>query len=552
MKSSKIKKIFAAILAMAVSMTVVAACGSKTDSTKDKEKVKQTLVYNIGADPKTVDPALNEAVDGSIIISNAFEGLCRLDKNDKAIPGVAKDWKISDDKLVYTFNLRDDAKWSDGKKVVAGDFEYAWKRALDPKTGAAYAYQLYYLKGGEEYNVKNGKAEEVGVKAIDEKTLQVTLNSATPYFLELMAFPTYMPVRKDMVESKGEAWARSAETYISNGPFKLDKWSQQEKMVFVKNDNYWNKNDVKLDTLDIRLVTDEMTAYNELKAGNFDMTESIPIDMLQDAKSAGLRQDFANLGTYFIALNVGKNFNKLDPKVQAVLGNEKVRQALSLAIDREAIVKNITKAGQIPAYSFVPKGMEVVTGKDFADKEYYNVKGDLEKAKALLKEAGFPDGQGLPTLTFLFNSEGEGHKKIAQYIQDTWSKMGVKVELQQQEWKVFQTSRNTGAYQIGRHGWSADYTDPMSFLDMWITNGGSNDAGFSNAEYDKLIDATKKETDPAKRAELFRKAEDILMKEMPVIPLYFYTKVKGVKPQVKGFRVSPLGQVYFDQVQIDK
>lgn len=549
MKSSKIKKICATVLTMAIAMTVVAGCGAK-DSADDK--ANQTLVYNLGADPKTIDPALNEAVDGSTIIVNAFEGLTRLDESDKAVPGVAKDWKISDDGLVYTFNLRDDAKWSDGKNVVAGDFEYAWKRALDPKTGSGYAYQLYYLKGAEEFNTKGGKVEEVGVKALDEKTLEVTLKSPTPYFLELMAFPTYMPVRQDIVESKGDAWARSAETYISNGPFKLDQWAQQEKMIFVKNDNYWNKDAVKLDTLDVRLVTDEMTAYNELKAGNFDMTESIPTDMLEDAKAAGLRQDYANLGTYFVVLNVGKNFDKLDPKVQAALGNEKVRQALSVAIDREAIVNNITKAGQIPAYSFVPKGIELVPGKDFADKEYYDVSGDLDKAKALLAEAGYPNGEGLPTFTFLFNSEGDGHKKIAQYLQDTWSKIGVKVELQQQEWKVFQTSRSTGAYQIGRHGWSADYTDPMTFLDMWTSNSGSNDAGFKNAEYDALIEQTKSETDPAKRAELFRKAEDILMKEAPVIPLYYYTKVKGVKPEVKGFRVSPLGQIYFDGAYIEK
>ncbi|WLF70722.1 peptide ABC transporter substrate-binding protein [Clostridium septicum] len=547
MKSSKLKKICAVALTLALGMTVLAGCGG------DKGDTGKTLIYNLGADPKTIDPALNEAVDGSTIISNAFEGLCRLDENEKAIPGVAKEWKISDDGLVYTFTLRDDAKWSDGQLVTAKDFEYAWKRALDPKTAAAYAYQLYYIKGAEAYNTGKGEVENLGIKVVDEKTLEVTLENVTPYFLELMAFPTYMPIRQDIVEASGDAWTQSPETYISNGPFKMKEWAMKEKIVFEKNENYWNKDSVKLDTLDVRLGTDEVSAYAELKAGNFHMTDTIPVEEMEQAKKDGLYQQYSNLATYFFCFNVGNNVDKIEnQEVKKALGNKKVRQALSIAVNRQAIVDNITKAGQVPAYSFVPQGIEVVAGKDFADKKYYDVNGDLEKAKALLDEAGYPNGEGFPKMTILINSEGTGHKNIAQYLQDTWKKIGVDVEIQNQEWQVFQTTRNEGNFQIARHGWSGDYVDPMTFLDMWTSVSGSNDVGLKNDEYDATIKAAKGESDPAKRAELFRKAEDILMDEGALIPLYYYTKVKGVDPKVKGFRVSTLGQVFFDQAYIEE
>ncbi|MDZ7542559.1 peptide ABC transporter substrate-binding protein, partial [Clostridium perfringens] len=238
------------------------------------------------------------------------------------------------------------------------------------------------------------------------------------------------------------------------------------------------------------------------------------------------------------------------PEVKKALSNKKVRQALSLAIDRKGIVEKVTKAGQVPAYSYVPKGILNSKGEEFASKEYFNPnQANTEEAKKLLAEAGYPNGEGLPTFEFMYNTEGS-HKDIAQVIQQDWAKIGVKAELTNQEWKVFLNTRQQGGYQIARHGWNGDYVDPMTFLDMWETGGGNNDAGFSNAEYDKLLADARKETDANRRWELMRKAEDILMDEAPIIPLYYYNKVKGAKPEVKGVRVSMLGHVYFDKAYI--
>ncbi|GAB6170411.1 peptide ABC transporter substrate-binding protein [Clostridium carnis] len=544
MKSSKLKKICAVALTLALGMSVLAGCGNKSAAEGQK------LVYNLGEDPETIDPTLNNSSGAGTIISNAFEGLMKLDKNEKAIPGIAEKMTVSDDKLVYTFNLRKDAKWSDGEPVTAKNFEYSWVRALAKETAAVYAYQLFYIKNAEKFHNGEAKKEDLGIKVVDDNTLEITLESPTAYFPELTTFATYMPLREDIVSANPEGWATKADTYISNGPFKLIQWDMKDQLVFEKNENYWNKDAVKLSSLVYKLVTDQNTAYASLKSGDFDMVDTVPPAEIANGQKEGLVTIYPNLANYFIAFNVGKN-KGLSPEVQKALENKKVRRALAIAIDRKAIVENVTKAAQIPAYSFVPKGILDSKGNDFANKEYYDAnKANIEEAKKLLAEAGYPNGEGLPTLEFMYNSEGS-HKDIAQVIQQDWAKIGVKTELTNQEWKVFLKTRQNGEYQVARHGWSADYVDPMTFLDMWVTNGGNNDVGFSNAEYDKLIKDARAEADEAKRFEMLKKAEDILMDEMPIVPLYYYTKVKGAKPEVKGVRVSTLGQVYFDEAYLE-
>ncbi|MBM7834124.1 peptide ABC transporter substrate-binding protein [Clostridium sardiniense] len=556
MKLSKIKKLCAVALAISLSASVFVGCGG---SDKGGSSAEQKLTYNIGAVVETIDPALNTAVDGSTVIGNAFEGLVRLDENDKAIPGVAKEWKISDDGLTYTFTLRDDAKWSDGQPVTAKDFEYAWKRVLNKKTAAEYVYQFWYIKNAEEYY--NGKAEEkdLGIKVVDDKTLEVTLNAPTPYFIELMAFPTYMPVRKDVVEANGDKWSLKPETYISNGPFKLTDYQMKDSYTFEKNENYWNKDDIKLEQLVYKMATDETSSYASLESGNFDMISNVPVERIEDGKEKGLVQVFPNLGTYFVCANVGNNSDKLDKEVQKALGNKKVRQALSLAIDRETIVKDVTKAEQVPSASFVPSGVKDPDGKEFKNNKFDPLKleDNIAEAKKLLKEAGYEDGKGLPQLELMYNSEG-GHKAIMEVIEQNWKAIGVNVKLTNQEWAVFLNTRQNGDYQIARHGWSADYTDPMTFLDMWVSGNaddknswGNNDAHFSNKEYDELIKKAKIESDNKKRFEYMKKAEEILLEEMPIMPIYDYTKVYGVQSYVKGFRASTLGQVYFDKAYIE-
>lgn len=521
-----------------------------------EEKVEQKIVYNLGADPKTIDPQLNSATDGSTVIHNAFEGLMREDENSKIIPGTAEKYELSDDGTVYTFHLRDNAKWSDGKPVVAGDFVYAWKRALNPEVAAEYAYQLFYIKNGAAYynqekiGDKVATAEDVGVKAIDDKTLEVTLESPVSYFLSLAAFPTYFPVRQDIIEQNKEKWALKPDTYVSNGPFKMSEWKEKESITFVKNENYWDAENVKLKTLEVKLIDDQITYLNAFKSGEIDVIESPPQAEIPTLLAEGTAKIYPYLGTYFYVINVSDKAKDVDPKAAEALSNPKFRKALALSIDKQLIVDKVTQGGQAPSTSYVPLGILDSAEKEFK-KDYLPPTGDVEKAKKLLAEAGYPNGEGAPTITLTFNTN-EGHQNIAQAVQDMWkTNLGINVELKNEEWAVFQDTRNNFQYSIARHGWIADYNDPMTFLDMWTTGNGQNNAGYSNKEYDKLIASAKVELDDTKRTEMLRKAEDILMEELPIIPIYSYTNVLCIDKNVKGTYKSPLGQMEFRNAYVE-
>lgn len=532
------KKILALSLALVVSVGTLIGCSKDTVTTKDN-----TLVYNLTEDPKTLDPTLNTSSGASTAISAAFEGLTKLDKNDKAIPAGAESWEVSEDGTVYTINLRKTAKWSDGKEIVANDYLESWHRALDPKTGAEYAYMLYPIKGAEDINVNGAGVDTLGVKVIDDYTLEITLNAPVSYFPELLAFNTYYPTRSDVVSNSD--WTLKPETYISNGPFKMETYNLKSEIKFVKNEHYWNAENVKLDNLDMKIITDDTSAFAAFKTGQVDVTEFIPTAEIQNVLASGEAERYAQIGTYFYTFNLSGN----DKEVEA-LKDKRVRRALALAIDRPSIIENVTKAGQVPAAAFVPSTMTNPDGTVFS-KEYYDVKGNIEEAKKLLAEAGYPEGKGLPTLNLMYNSEG-AHGNIAQAIQAMWKEIGVNVELSNQEWKVFLTTRNNHQYEIARHGWIGDYNDPMTFLDMWVTGGGNNDVGYSNPAYDELINKARVETDLGLRNEYLQKAQDILMDEMIILPIYYNTKIVAKKDHVKGLKVSSLGNLYFDEVEIVK
>lgn len=559
-------RIMALIMTAIMTGTLLLGCTKTKENEGEKpgdgntpvveETVEQKIVYNLGADPKTIDPQLNSAVDGSTIIHNAFEGLMREDENSKIVPGTAEKYEVSDDGTVYTFHIRKDAKWSDGKPVVAGDFEYAWKRALNPKVAAEYAYQLFYIKNGAAYynqekvGGKVATAEDVGVKVIDDNTLEVTLEAPVPYFLSLAAFPTYFPVRKDIIEGNEEKWTLKPDTYISNGPFKMSEWKEKESITFVKNENYWDAKNVKLETLEVKLIDDQITYLNAFKSGEIDVIESPPQAEIPTLLDEGTAKIYPYLGTYFYVINVSDKAKDVDPKAAEALSNPKFRKALSLAIDRQLIVDKVAQGGQAPATSYVPAGILDSIGEEF-QKEYSSKGANIEEAKKLLAEAGYPNGEGAPTITFTFNTD-QGHQNIAQAVQDMWkTNLGINVELKNEEWAVFQDTRNNFQYSMARHGWIADYNDPMTFLDMWTTGNGQNNAGYSNKEYDKLIAQAKVELDDAKRTELLHKAEDILMDESPIIPLYYYTNVLCIDKNVKGTYKSPLGQMEFRDAYVE-
>jgi oligopeptide transport system substrate-binding protein len=549
MKTSKVKQLCAVTLAAMLGMSVLTGCGSKSND-KAATASKQEITYNLGADPRTLDPALCTDTTGTTVLANAFVGLAELDENEKAVPGQAEKWDVSDDKLTYTFHLKKDLKWSNGDPVKASDYEYEWKRLLNPETASEYAYALYYLKGGEAYNKGKGSADAVGVKATDDNTLVVTLEASCPYFLELTAQSYYFPVDQKVVESNKD-WASDAKTYVSNGPFKITDYKIKDSVVLEKNDSYYDKDKVKLDKLTMKFVAEETSAWASYKSGQFDVVDTVPKSDVQGALKDGSAKSFANLATYFLSINVSDKAKQVDPNAAKVLSDPKVRKALNLAIDRQAIVDNVTKAGQIPAHGIVAKGIIGPDGKDYTDKTtYFDPKGNVEEAKKLLAEAGYPDGQGLPQLVLLYNPES-GHGDTMQAIQDMWKKIGVNAELQSQEWKVFLTTRVQKQFEIARDGWNADYVDPMTFLDMFQSTSDQNNCGYNNPEYDKLIVAAKKELDPQKRFDLMHQAEDMLMNDMPVIPLYYYTRTIGIKDYVKGARVSVMNTIYFKNAYVE-
>lgn len=553
MKTKKIKKICSVILAVALGISVLTGCGSSNNSGTtgtSSSAGAQEITFNLGTDIKTLDPALNQAVDSGILIVNLFEGLYKLDENQKAIPGIAESCDISDDGIVYTFHLRKDAKWTNGNPVTAGDFEYAWKRVMNPDTAAEYAYQMEYIKGAAEYTAGTGSADEVGVKALDDNTLEVTLTSPCAYFLELTSFPCYFPVEQKTVEGN-EQWANSTESYISNGPFKLADYKIKDQIVLEKNENYYGKDSVKLDKVNVKFVADETSAWASYTTGQFDMVYVVPQSEIQKAVEDGTAQIYPFLSNLYLSINMTDSVQGIDPEAAKALSDPNVRKAMNLAIDRDSLVENVKKGGQIAANGFVPTGITGPDGEDFASKEYFPSKGNVEEAKKLLSEAGYPDGQGFPSVVLLYNPE-KGNGPVMQAIQDMWkTNLGIDVQLQSQEWKVFIATRNDKNYEVARDGWGADYVDPMTFLDIFQSKSGQNNSGYNNPEYDKIIAEARAEQDASKRFELLRQAEDMLMEDMPVIPLYYDTVPMGVKSYIKGLNVSPLGYIYFDKAYIE-
>lgn len=506
-----------------------------------KAAAKQVFTYINGAEPRYLDPAKNTALDAANIIINVFEGLTRVNVKGKTVPGIAYKWTVSKDGLTYTFYLRD-AKWSDGKPITAYDFEYSWKRALDPKTASEYAYQLYYIKNGRKFNEGKAKASDVGVKALNAKTLQVTLEAPTPYFIDLTNFPTYFPVRKDIVEKYGDKWQTDPKTYIGNGPFKMTKWVHNSYIELVKNPNYWDAKSITLEKIIFKLSEDERANLLAYEAGQVDGAEGIPIDEIDRLKRENKLKTFPLLGTYFYIVNCKKK----------PFDDKRVRLALSLAIDRQYIADKIGKLNQKPATGVVPYGLKGIT-KDFRieNGNFLPAKADLAKAKKLLAEAGYPNGKGFPEIEIIYNTS-EAHKKVAEAIQSMWHQLGLKVKLSNMEWRVLLERRHKKDYMVARAGWYGDYMDPMTFLDLFTSYSDMNDTNWSNKKYDTLINKAKMTVNTKERMKYLMQAEKVLMDESVIIPIYFYSKAYLLRDYVKNYYMSPLGFNYFMYAKIVK
>ena len=574
----KAKKLVSLALSSAMVPSLAACGGSSTETTAASEAAETTaateaaesteettaaeveaessdgfnLAVCLASEPQTIDPALNSAVDGAIMINHMFEGLVKWvddgEGNAVTAPGQAESWEkvVNDDGTVtYTFTLRDGIKWSDGQPVTAADFEYTWKRLANPETAADYCYMIDMVQGYADVASGAADPDTLGIKAIDDKTLEVVLSYDCPYFEEIMAFPATFPVRQDMVEGN-EQWTYDPATYIGNGPYKMAEWSHNAYILAEKNENYYDYENLGPDTIRFTLLDDAnamLTAYN---SGELDFIENFPTDEMANYLASGEITVADYLGTYYVCFNTEDE----------VFSDPLIREAFSLAIDRNYIVENVSQAGEVPATAYVPSGVNDAAGPSGDDfrtvgGDYYSVaaedyEANCEKARELLAEAGYPNGEGFPTVEYTYNTDDK-HKAIAEALQNMWQEvLGVTVTLSNQDWNVFLESRKQGDYQIARNGWIADYNDPCSFLDMWYTDGGNNDAQYSNPEYDAQIDAAKATSNQEERMAAFHAAEDILIEQDSVLaPIYFYTQPYMLADDIQGMYYTPLGYFFF-------
>ena len=515
----------------------VAGCGKKAPapassaSPAPSAPAAKILRVGNGAEPQDIDPHVVTGVGEHKIITALLEGLVTYSESGEIAPGVAEKWDISDDGLVYTFHLRENAKWSNGEPVTAEDFVLSFKRILTPSLGAEYSYKLYHLVGAEDYNTgKLTDFSQVGAKALDGRTLRLTLNRPVPFLLESMNhyawFPVHMPTVAKFggADRKGSAWTRPG-NFVGNGPFILSERKPNQKIVATRSHTYWDRAAVKLDAIEFYAIDNSDTEEREFRTGRLDYAYSLPLSKIETYRrdNPDAYRATPYYGTYFYRLNVTKK----------PLDDKRVRRALALAIDRESIIKNILRdAGQTPAYNYTPASEKFTSTARIA--------GDLAEAKRLLAEAGYPDGKGMPSVDILFNTS-ESHRTIAEAIQQMWkTRLGVNATIQNQEWKVYLDTTQTLNYQISRAGWIGDFNDPHTFLDMWVTGGGNNQTGWSNAEYDRLLRSALASKTEADRMEVYQKLEAILADEVPVIPIYFYTRIYAISPKVKHWISNPL------------
>ena len=499
------------------------------------------LNWNLGADPKTMDPGLNGASDGGDVINQTFEGLVR-EKSGVVYPGIAESWETSEDGLTVTFHLRE-SKWSDGSDLTADDFVYSWLRAMDPATASEYSWiwEYTHVVGAQEYVNGEGTAEEVGIKAVDDLTFEVTLASPTDYFVSLMAFYHFKPVKQSAVEAGPEGtWASDPAIFVSNGAFVLTEYTIGEGLRLEKNPYYWNAENVALDAINAKFIDIATTAYQAYQAGELDFIPSVPTEEIPRL----IAEDpnfyvFPLLGTYYYSFN-------MDLPMWA--DNPMVRKAMAMAIDRQSITDTLA-SGQVPAAGFIPPGFVDADGNDFfTTAGLYGFSMDdssVEAAKELMAEAGFPNGEGFPEFTIMYNTD-EAHQKVAEMVQEMWkTNLGLNVKLENQEWAVFQDTRKAGDFELARGGWLTDFMDPSGMLGIFMPGNAYNDPNYDNAEFQAAIAEASAATDPQDHFSALYKAQDIFVNDLPIVPIYHYSDTMLASDVVVGWDRSVLGTVDF-------
>jgi oligopeptide transport system substrate-binding protein len=543
------KKLVALFLVIAlcgaVWLDVRQARGTKLgDSLNLREANKhKILLITDGSEPRTLDPQEAQGVTEHHIISAMIEGLVApsIDDQSKVVPGMADRWEHNEDASVWTFHIGDNRKWSNGEPVTAQDFVFSYKRMLTASFGAEYAENLFILKGAEEYyQGKISDFAQVGVKALDNRTLQIELVGPTPYLLTLVLHDSWLPVcpsailKFGKVDTRDTWWTRPG-NYVANGPFMMKSWHPNDVIELVKNPFYWDAQNVKLNGINFYAIENLDTQDRAFQAGQLHKTDQLPLDKVPYYRREHpeiLRIDPYE-GVYFYRINIARK----------PLDNPKVRLALNLAVDREAIVKNILREDQKPATGFTPPGM--------GDYQPLNrVSYDPVRARQLLAEAGYPNGKGFPSFTIHFNTL-ESHRAIAEAIQQMWKEiLNIDVTLENQEWKVYLDTQNSKNYDISRSAWVGDYMDPVTFLSLWTTGNGNNNTNWGNPKFDGLIEQAARTGDPAKRLAILRDAEDLFLTDLPVVLIYWYTNAYLLEPSVQNWYPLALGNHNYKYIDL--
>jgi len=514
--------------------------GKKDDNEgKNDEQGEKVLRLNNGTEPKSLDPSIGFDSVSWTPLNNLMEGLTRLDEDSQPQAATAEKWDISEDGKTYTFHIREDAKWSNGDPVVAEDFAFAWKHMLDPDTASPAAFLAYFIEGAEAYNDGKGSADDVLVSAKDEKTLEVVLTAPTGFFLDLLTNPAFFPINHKVAEENPK-WHAEADSFVSNGPFAFESWKHEEEMVFVKNDHYWDKDVVKLDKIHWAMVNDENTPYQMFVSGELDVT-GIP---------AELSDEFIDGDNVYIGDQGGLEFYRFNIEKEP-FQNKKIRQAFAYAVNRDEIAEFVVKNGVKPAYGFVSPGFTGPDGKDFREGNGDLVTFDADKAKQLIEEGMKEEGYDeLPEITLSYNTS-DTNKAVAETVQNMLSEhLDVEVKLENQEWNVFSEAQMNLELQFSRSSFINDYSDPVNFLESFITDSYMNRTGFSSKEYDELIQKGKTEADEEKRWKYLHEAEKMLADEMIAMPIRYYNIVALEADGVTGLIRHPVG--YLDLKYADK
>ena len=601
------KKRIAALILVLAMVFALAACGSKQEPASQGSAepadaaAGSSIAVCLASEPDTIDPALNSAVDGATLLAHLFSGLARWsqdangnlvivpDAAEELVEGVVNE----DGTVTYTYTIRDGLVWSDGQPVTANDFAFAWQRAASQELAADYGYMFEVVDGyADVWADEPAEDAQLNVKAIDEKTLEVTTATLIPYWNELLAFPTYFPVREDVVAN--ESWATDPSTYVCNGLYTMASWDHNSLITLQKNPNHPDADTVTMDTIEFYLSDDANNMLTNFKNGDWDLIDDVPTNEI-----AALKADYPDefkvvgqIGTYYVCWNINEN---ILPASSTLTGDEaeaakaEIRNAISLLFDRNYIVNDVAQGGQVPASSFVAMGMTEPDGSEFYKNAghndfvgYYDVdeaalESNFNAAMEVLKKYyTFDEATGkftdFPTMTYLYNTS-EAHKAIGEYLQSALDAIGITMNMENQEWATFLNTRKAGDYSIARNGWVADYNDPICFLDMWTTASGNNDVQFGKGDhanvkgysldltpfgldtkvengtwaetYDVLISAIKACTDPETRFAMMHVAEDMLMSTGCICPIYYYTDMYMISSDLQGFYSNPLGYKYF-------